>query len=309
MASSVPVEVLLARRPAATGVSAFGHVDVSAAGRAGLESILLDALGGVRQRSEIAYHPDDLLDDHEVMVVPLKGFDQLFQQNAPWSLERAVEELRRPKLPTPLDQNGIRDGHWSFYAVRAAVDGTDVILVRAKSPTYGLGTDKFVTALFGTQLKPIREPVIAFDHSADLMVVGSKVYVLSPRPIERLFIDADAIKRRAPQIASSFASKVSAALTSKTVNAIEAVISKNANVGRRVERLTRDGALARVTAAEVRAALPDAGLPGDAFGRSGPLQAVTDGFATVLIDIAADLYYQPRFDNAPRRVAAYRKVS
>jgi hypothetical protein len=309
MASSVPVEVLLARRPAVAGVSAFGHVNVSLAGRAGLERILLEALGGVRQRAEIPYHPDDLLDDHEVMVVALNGFDALFQQNASWSLERAVDELRRPKMPTPLDESGIRHGRWSFYVVRAALDGADVILVRAKSPTYGLGTDKFVTALFGTQLKPVAEPLIAFDHSADLMVVGSKVYVLSPRPIERLFIDADAIKARAPQIASSFASKVSAALTSKTIDAIETVISKNANVGRRVERLTRDGALARVTAAEVRGALPDAGLPEDAFGASGPLQAVTDGFATVLIDIAADLYYQPRFDNAPRRVAAYRKVS
>jgi hypothetical protein len=70
----------------------------------------------------------------------------------------------------------------------------------------------------------------------------------------------------------------------------------------------RDTELSRVTAAKVRAALKDAGLPTNAFGSSGPLKAVSDRDATILVDIAADLYYQPRFADAPRRVAAYRKV-
>jgi hypothetical protein len=237
------------------------------------------------------------------------GFDAAFQEKAPWSLERTVAAIRATGLPEVLDATTIRSGGWSFYAVRVVVGKRDLVVVRAKSPSYGLGTDgKLVTALFGTTLKPITEPLIAFDHSADILVDGDKVFVLHPATVERLFVDAEAVKARAPQTTAAFAKKLAAKMGAKTEEAVERVCSNNANVGRRVERLNRDGALSNVTEAAVRAALPDAGLSKTEFGKSGPLQAVTDIHATVLIDIVADLYYQPRFDSAPRRVAAYRKV-
>lgn len=63
--------------------------------------------------------------------------------------------------------------------------------------------------------------------------------------------------------------------------------------------MTRDGALWNVTAKEIREALPSAGHNPADLGASGPIQAVTDPLATVLIDIVADLYYQPRFSAKP----------
>jgi hypothetical protein len=47
----------------------------------------------------------------------------------------------------------------------------------------------------------------------------------------------------------------------------------------------------------------------DAFGKRGALRAESDERATALIDIAADLYYQPRFENTPRRVGSYRRIT
>jgi hypothetical protein len=303
------VNVLLARRPAKAGMTAFGHVDVSASGRAGLDRIVSDLHDGVGSLEQVNFHPDDEAASNEVLTSPLKGFDAWFQEKAAWSLERTVAEIRRKALPETLGQTEIRDGGWSFYAVRVVKSYADVIAIRAKSPSWGLGSEgKLLTAFVGTQLKPVTEPLIAFDYGADILVVGKKVFVLSPRSAERLLVDAEAVKERAPETTASFNAQIGAKLSSPTVAAVQRVCSHNANVARRVERLIRDEALSRVTAAEVRAALPDAGLAKTDFGSSGPLQAVTDSHATVLIDIVADLYYQPRFDLAPRRVAAYRKV-
>lgn len=303
------VNVLLARRPAKAGMTAFGHVDVSAAGRTGLERIVSDLYQGVTGLTEILFHPDDEAAADEVLVSELKGFDSWFQEKAAWSLERTVAEIRRKGLHEGLDETEIRDGGWSFYAVRVVKSTTDIVAVRAKSPSWGLSSNgKFLTAFIGTQLKPVTEPLIAFDHSADLLIVGKKVFVLNPRGVERLLVDAEAVKERAPETAASFNAMIGVKLSPKTLAAVQRICSHNANVARRVERLIRDEALGKVTAAEVRAALPDAGLSKTDFGQSGPLSAVTDTHATILIDIAADLYYQPRFDAAPRRVASYRKL-
>jgi hypothetical protein len=303
------VNVLLARRPAKPGIKAFGHVDVSAAGRTGLDRIVSNLHGAVNALNEVTFHPDDEAAADEVLTANLKGFDSWFQEKAAWSLERTVTEIRRTGLPETLGQPEIRDGGWSFYAIHVVKPRADVVAVRAKSPSWGLSSEgKLLTAFVGTQLKPVTEPLIAFDHSADILVVGQKVFVLSPRSAERLLVDAEAVKARAPETAASFNAQLGATLSPQTVSAIQRVCSHNANIARRVERLIRDEALSRVTAAEVRSALPDAGLAKTDFGKSGPLQAVTDGYATVLIDIAADLYYQPRFGLSPRRVASYREI-
>jgi hypothetical protein len=290
-------------------MTAFGHVDISSAGRTGLDQIVSNLHGTVAGLKEVPFHPDDEADDNEVLISNLKGFDSWFQEKAAWSLERTVAEIRRKGLPETLGETEIRNGGWSFYAVRILKPNKDVVAVRAKSPSWGLGGQyRLLTAFIGTQLKPVTEPLIAFDHSADLLVVGQKVFVLNPRGVERLLVDAEAIKARAPETAASFNATIGAGLSAQTVTAIQRVCSHNANVARRVERLIRDERLSQVSAAEVRKALPDAGLSKTDFGKSGPLSAVTDNHATILIDIAADLYYQPRFDLSPRRVAAYRKI-
>lgn len=303
-----PIQVVLARRPKRRDIRAFGHVDVSASGRTRLQQLLESVVNDFRGRDEVSFHPDDEAEPHEVLTTALKGFDQWFQDQAPWSLERVVAELRGKRLPTPLDAAGIREGGWSFYAIRGTVDGSDAVLVRGKSPTWGLGPDKLITWFAGTQLKPLDEPLVTFDHAADVIVIDDKVFLVDPRRVERLFVDADAVKARAGDTADAFARNLGARLTPTTTAAIHSVCSRNANVARRVERLNRDGALSRVSAERVRAALPDALLGKDDFGKSGPLRADTDAHAITLINIAADLYYQPRFEDAPRRVAIYRSL-
>lgn len=307
--SSNYARAMLGRRPDAPGVEAFGHVDVAAAGRDQLHEVVASVVNMTVGKTEIEFHPDDLAADDEVLVAPLSGFDDWFQPQAPWSLQRAITAIRASGRPDTLTAKGITDGEWTFYSIRSIVDGRDAVIVRTQSPTWGLKSySKIITKLVGKELRLVTEPLVAFDHGADVLVLGDRVYVLKPRPVERLFIDADAVKRRAPETAQAFNDQLKATLTDKTIIAAERICSHNANIARRIERLIRDGDLSRVTAAKVRAALPDAGLSKDAFGASGPIRASSDHLATVLVDIAADLYYQPRFSDASRRVAAYRNV-
>jgi len=268
---------MLARRPHASGVAAFGHVDVAASGRSQLHDIVEKLVKFSTSKTEVKYHPDDLADENEVLVAPLKGFDEWFQDQAAWSLERAVKEIRATGTPATLTSAGIVNGDWSFYAVRSMIGGKDAVVVRAKSPSWGLKSpSKVITKVVGSELKLVKEPLIAFDRAADLVVIKNKVYVLDPRRAERLLIDADAVKKRAQTTVASFKQKLKAPLTGPTVTAVQRLCSHNANVARRVERLIRDGDLSNVTASKVRAALPDAGLPTTAFGSSGALRALTD---------------------------------
>jgi hypothetical protein len=299
---------MLARRPHSQGAPAFGHVNVSPEGRTALDRVLKGLLRA-ESRTHVQFHPDDLAGHGEVLVAPLQNFDQFFQPDAPWSLERAVDEVRASGSPATLGAAAVRGGGWSFYVIRTKVEAKDVVAVRAQSPTYGLKAQaKVITRFVGEELKLVKEPLVAFDEKAEALVVDATVYVLKPRQLESLLIDADAVKARAPQTAAAFEQGLGAPLAAATVAAVERVCSRNANVARRLERILRDADLALVTSDELRAALPDAGHALGDFGSGAAIDAASDVLATLLIDVAADLYYQPRFSAAPRRVAVYRRV-
>lgn len=301
------VRVMLARRKDPP----FGHVDVSEAGRNTLGKIVVEIFDGAKKSNEVKFHPDDAGDDESVLVAQLKGFDNYFQPRARWSLERTVKEIRSTGIPEILDAGEISEGGWTFYAIRFTDKKRDLVAIRAKSPTYGLDMhSKFVTRVIGNELRPVEEPLLSFDHSADLLVSKKKVYVLNPGLAEKLLVDAEAVKERAPDLARRFGEGVAAKFPSATVAAIERVCSHNAPLGRRVEHLNREADLSRVTAASIREGLPSAGLPSDAFGKTpSPIRVSTDDHARKLIEIAADLYYQPRHEDQPRKVSSYRKLA
>ncbi|HVW46835.1 MAG TPA: hypothetical protein VHA76_07275 [Solirubrobacterales bacterium] len=300
------VRAILGRRPP-RGEPAFGHVDLSEKARAQLA----DIVRGVKERcegsEEVPFHPTDRPEDGEVLAGSLHGFDSHYQEKAPWSLERTVASVRASGVPEPLGAKEIEGGRWSFYALRLAEAGTDTVVIRRRAPTYGL-TNKWYAVLAGTELRPVEEPLLSFDYDAEVAVVDQRVYVLRPEQTERLFVDADEVKRRAPETVGRFAKDIGARLSADTVMAVERVCSRNAFTARRVERLLAEGVLREVNAAEVREGLHDAGLAADAFGSSGPLAAESDDLATKLVEIADDLYYQPRFARPSRRVAGWRNV-
>ena len=303
------VRLLLARRPEKQA-KAFGHLKVSEKGRKQLGAIVAASTSWAESQDQIDYHPDDRPEKEEVLARPLAGFDDLFQAHATWSLERLVKAARATGAPATLTGKQISDGSWTFYAFRAVIDGKDVVQVRRISPTYGLDpSSKLFTVVVGNQVKPVDSPLLSFEDHADLLVIDDSVYVISPERAEALFVDSAAIKARAPDIAANFKSKLKAGITADSANAIERVCSHDSRLGRKVERLIKGGGLGKVTTPAVRRALPDAGLEPDAFGNTGLLKAESDERARTLIGIAADLFYQPRFETTPRRVGSYRRIT
>ena len=64
-----------------------------------------------------------------------------------------------------------------------------------------------------------------------------------------------------------------------------------------------------MTVAKLRAGLPAAKLPKGAFGsNTSTIEVANIDHAIALVDIAADPYYQPRFEKTSRRVAQFRRV-
>jgi hypothetical protein len=301
------VRAMLGRRPP-KGKSAFGHVDLNKKARSELAVIVRKLRADCEAKSKIVFHPEDSAEDGEILSGELKGFDQNYQAKAAWSLERTVAEIRASGVPTVLGTKDVAEGAWSFYALRLKEKTSDTVLIRSHSPTYGLGPSRVFTRMVGTELRPVSEPLLGFDHDADVVVVGQTVYVLHPERVERLFVDAEEVKRRAPQSAKRFVKDFAATLSPKTASALEHACSHNAPLTRRVERLIGEANLGSMKAPRVRSALPDAGLSEDAFGKTGALKAESDAMAKILVEIAADLYYQPRFAGPSRRVGSYRTV-
>lgn len=302
----IDVRAMLARRRKPP----FGHVDVSEKGRKALAGVVAEIYKSAQGRETAKFDPNDDGDEDTVQVAKLAGFDKHFQPDARWSLERTVTEIRKKGVPKTLGGPEISEGDWTFYAIRARLKKHDVVVVRAKSPTYGLDVHKKVVARFiGNELRPVEQPLLSFDRFADLMVVDDRVFLFDPVRVEKLFVDAEAVKKRAPQLAQAFGKGVAAKLSAATIDAVERACARSARVGRRVERLTRETDLSRVTAASIRSALSDAGMSKDAFGKGGPISVANDDQAKVLVEIAADLYYQPRHEDGSRRVGSFRRLS
>jgi Kiwa KwaB-like protein len=303
---------MLGRRPNPnTQQRAFGHVALRQDAQAELETIVAEVAKRALSLKPVTYDPDDQPTSQEVMKRPLAGVDNEFQPAAAWSLERATKEISKQGRPQVLDASGITDGSWSFYTVRADVDGSAAVLIRSTSPTRALKhTNRVITQFIGGELRPLKHPIVGIDHEADAIVIDSDLYIFRPQTIERLFVDAAEVKARAGQFTATFRKKLGAQLSNSTATWIEKACSQNSNVGRRVERLNRHGALQNISAAELRKGLADAKLPKAAFGRNATtIELSSLDHAVALIDIAADLYYQPRFEKTSRRVASFRRLS
>ncbi len=302
--------VVLGRRPN-VGQQAFGHVALNSDAQAAVEGIVAIIHRRALSLRPVDYDPDDIPQSDEVMFRPLAGIDGEFQPSAAWSLERTVNEINKRGNPGRISRAEAGDGMWSFYALRATVDHADAIVVRATSPTRALKHDsRFIAQFTGGELRPMTDPLLGLDYAAEALTVDGTVYIFHPQALERLLIDAEEIKARAPQIAAKFSAGLAAKLSATASALVEAACSRNSNVGRRVERMNRAAALVSMTEAKLREGLKDAHLPSGTFGRSGtPIHFDSIDHANALIDIAADLYYQPRFEQGSRRVAAFRRLA
>lgn len=304
--------LMLGRRPdASTQQRAFGQVALNA----GAQQEVLDVASSVVARAlkakPITYDPDDAPGPDEVMTQALSGIDKAFQPAAPWSLERAAKAAATPGKPAFIGKTEILDGGWTFYALRAGVGGKAAVVIRATSPTRALKHgNRVITHFVGGELRPMKDPLIAVDHDADAVIVGGVVYIFRPQRLERLLIDAAEIKARAPQIVAKFAKDLAAPLSAAAATWVEKACSHDSIVGRRVERLNRTAILGSMTAAKLRAGMPAAKLPKGAFGSSASIIDVANlDHAIALVDIAADLYYQPRFEKTSRKVASFRRIT
>lgn len=302
--------MMLGRRPQpGTPQPAFGHVALRDDAAAQVEDVVATVLAKALRRPEVPFDADNFVDTGERMVRELDGIDELFQAAAPWSIERAVAEISASGQPSTLGAAEVRGGGWTFYVLRAQVEGRPVTLLRATSPTRGLKPrSRKIAAFVGDELRALPDPVIAFDHHAEALVLGSQVHVVNPAGLERLLIDADAVKKRAPEITDRLVGGVAAPMTTQTRDLIERACAQNSITGRRAERLGSSAALESITADRLREALPDAELDPATFGTGDEIAVETVDHARTLIELAADLYYRPRFEALSRKVNSYQRV-
>jgi hypothetical protein len=304
--------LMLGRRPDVSAQQqAFGHVALNAGAQQEVEAVVSAIVSRAISSKPVTYDPDDAPQAGEVMTRALSGIDQEFQQAAAWSLERAATAVAKQGKPAFIGKAEIQGGGWTFYTLRAGVDGKAATVIRATSPTRALKHgNRVITRFVGGELRPMKDPLIGVDLDADAVIVGGTVYIFQPQRLERLLIDADEIKARAPQIVAKFAQGIIAPLSTATATWVEKACSQNSNVGRRVERLSRTGALSVMTVAKLRAGMPAAKLSKGAFGtKASTIDLGNLDHAIALVDIAADLYYQPRFETTSRKVASFRRLT
>jgi hypothetical protein len=179
---------------AATLVVAWraGHRASGAVLRAGGQ--VIDAMRGYAQEAlqvitsghGRAYNPDDEQDDDTAFLTASQ--DEL--------LDTALLEQLRTGSSLPLiGADELRNRTLALYALLIGNDpGSRVIFVRKGNPV-SLAA-KGVIAVFDDTLTRVTRPVLAFDASFDVILLGSSAWILNQKNFEGLFKDSEAVLAR-----------------------------------------------------------------------------------------------------------------
>jgi hypothetical protein len=132
------------------------------------------------------YNPDDEQDDDTAFLTASQ--DEL--------LDTALLEQLRTGSSLPLiGANELRNRTLALYALLIGNDpGSRVIFVRKGNPV-SLAA-KGVVAIFDDTLTRVTRPILAFDASFDVILLGSSVWILDQKNFEGLFKDSEAVLAR-----------------------------------------------------------------------------------------------------------------
>jgi hypothetical protein len=207
--------------------------------------------------------------------------------------------------PSPLSKTDLRDGRYLFYAVvcRNQVTAERIGFVRQIDP-HKVARAGGVMAIFGDEgLQELTNPLFVFESTFDLIVSPDETVVLRLEAFNRLFADIGMVLQAGPANAQRVCEAVGN-IDDATVAALAAAAGAKRSIARRLQRLTRPGALPQVTPTALRKAMRKHGLDPAILVRGNTI-VFTDSHAATFVDLLEQLYYETDFTGEHRRADRY----
>jgi len=205
----------------------------------------------------------------------------------------------------PVSANDLREGHYLFYAAISTDQGTGqrIGFARQTDPHRVAKAGGFM-ALFGQEgLQRLEDPVFVFEAGFDLVIMPGEVAVLRLEAFNRMFADLNTLASAAPANAKLIADTVGQ-ITPAAVKALAKVASARPSLARRLQRLTRPGAVPSVTTSDISQAMVKHGLDPAQLISNNQI-AFAEENATVFLDLIEQLYYETDFTGEHRRSDRY----
>ena len=203
-----------------------------------------------------------------------------------------------------LDQH-----RYLFYAV-VCIDrgrGDRLAFVRQINPHRVAKAGRTLAVLGdGDRLQRLEQPLFVFEASYDLVVGVDEVAVLRLEAFNRLYSDLQVIAAAAPTNAQLLAAQLPG-MSTGAADALATTAGKRPSLARRLQRLSRPGAIPSVTPSQLLRALQKHGLDPSLVVANGQI-AIDDEGAEVLLDLLEELYYETDFTGEHRRADRYSRL-
>jgi hypothetical protein len=224
------------------------------------------------------YNPDDEQDEDIAFLTASQ--DELLDTVL-------LEQLRIGSSLPLIAADELRKRTLALYALLIGDDpDSRAIFVRKGNPVSLAG--KGVVAVFDDALTRVTRPILAFDSTFDVVLLGSSVWILNQKNFEALFKDSEAVLARTSEWVNQLSQVLPVADDGKEWLATR--LRQNSLMRRKVHSILRSPYLQKLTPDLLRAGMAAHGLSPETLMKDGSLIFNRDTEKDLLLFLNEDLW-------------------
>lgn len=223
-----------------------------------LRDVLASTLADIDEREAQDWAPDADLTPETYLTLDVAAVGSAPELASEHGAKNLIESLAAAEDLPILHAKDLPAGDLSFYAVTIGdTPGQRAVFIRRSNPRRGLKRGRIYSILRDT-LQRVEKPIFAFDDWMDLVVVDTRVVVLSQTVFAALFRDQDALQKQVPEWTGDLSQAV--AISGDGQERLTARAQRDSRIRARLESIVRRGHLASVSREKLIAELSKAGL-------------------------------------------------
>jgi hypothetical protein len=262
-----------------TGQNAYG-AELKAGGQ------VIDAMRGYAQESlhiitsaqGRPYNPDDEQDEDAPVLTANQ--DELLDT-------ALLEQLRTGSSLPPIGPDALRKKTLALYALLIGNDPDSRLIFVRKGNPVSLAT-KSIVAILDDTLTRVTQPVLAFDPTFDVILLGSAVWILNQKNFEGLFKESAAVLARTSEWVDELNQVLPIAADGKEW--LAGRLRQNSVVRRKIQSILRSPYLPKLTADNLHAKMGEHGLNSEDLMKDGSLIFNKDTEKDLLLFLNEDLW-------------------
>lgn len=237
-----------------------------------------EALGVIATGPGRPYNPDDEQDEDDAVLTASQ--DEL--------LDTALLEQLRTGSSLPLIGPGeLRNHTLALYALLLGDDpDSRAIFVRKGNPV-SLAT-KSVVAVLDNTLTRVTQPILAFDSTFDVILLGNSAWIMNQKNFEALFKESEAVLARTSEWADQLNQALPIADDGREW--LAGRLRQNSVMRRKIQSILRSPYLSKLTPDLIHEKMAEHGLTPEELMKDGSLNFNKDTEKDLLLFLNEDLW-------------------